>query len=159
MVLASHIWKILKAFWKEKCNLYISLRMSSFRKCVWPAGQRGKGEQEIAYLPGSQRPGKDIVWAVILFNSTAWLIDARETVGISSFRPTKKIILWWSHVVVSVLWINKAKWTQSFAPCISISRLNALKNMHGVYMMYTTKPSLSQKLRLEKIHLPDYQRK
>ena len=38
-------------------------------------------------------------------------------------------------------------------------KLNALKNMHGVYMMYTTKPSLSQKLRLEKIHLPDYKRK
>ena len=89
----------------------------------------------------------------------AWLIDARETVGIDCFRRTKKIILWSSHVVVSVLWINKAKWTQSTAHCISISRLNFLKNTHGVYMRYTTKPSLSLKLCLEKTHLPDYQRK
>ena len=81
----------------------------------------------------------------------AWLIDARETVGISCFRPTKKIILWWSHVVVSVLWINKAKWTKSSPHCISISRLNALKNTHGVCMMYTTKPSLFRKLRSEEV--------
>ena len=89
----------------------------------------------------------------------AWLIDARETVGISCFRLTKQIILLWSHVILSVLWINKAKWAQGFAHCLSISRLNALKNTHGVYMMYTTKPSLCRELRLDKTHLTDYQRK
>ena len=89
----------------------------------------------------------------------SWLIDARKTVGISCFRRTKKIILWWSQVVVSVLWISKAKWTQSTVHCISISRLNALKNTHGVYIMFISKPSLSRKLCLEKTHLPDYQKK
>ena len=44
-----------------------------------------------------------------------------------------------------ISFMNK-QWIQSTAPCISISRLNALKNTHGVYMMYTTKPSLSRKL-------------
>ena len=58
--------------------------------------------------------------------------------GISSLWRTKKIILWWNHVIVSVLWINKTKWTQRTTHCISISRLNALKNTHSVYM----KPSL-----------------
>ena len=90
---------------------------------------------------------------------TAWFINARETLGISCLRPTKEIILWWRHVFVLVLWINSAKWTQSFAHCISISRLNALKNMHGKCMMYSAKLPLSQKVRLEETHLPDYQRK
>ena len=88
----------------------------------------------------------------------AWLIDVRETVEIIYFRQTK-IILWWSHVVVSVLWINQVKWTQSTVHCISILRLNVFKNTHGVYMMYTTKPSFSRKLRLEKTNSPYYQRK
>ena len=41
---------------------------------------------------------------------------------------------------------KQAKWTQSAARCASISRLNTLKNMHSVYMIYTTKPSLFRKL-------------
>ena len=46
-----------------------------------------------------------------------------------------------------------------YCPLSIISMLNALKNTHGVYVMYTTKPSLSRELRLEKTHLPDYKRK
>ena len=38
-------------------------------------------------------------------------------------------------------------------------KAECFKNTHGVYMMYTTKPSLSRKLCLEKTYLPDYQRK
>ena len=56
-------------------------------------------------------------------------------------------VITFSWEQLSVLWIKKAKWTQSTAQGISILRLNALKNKRGVYMTYTTKPSLSWKLR------------
>ena len=121
-----------------------------------------KKEKESRKLFTFQDPNApEKIWYELFFRSMVpRLVNrCRETVGMSCFQPTMKIMLWWSHVVVSVLWINKAKWTESFAYCISISRLNALKNTHGVYIIYTTKPSLSQKLRLEKTHLPDYQRK
>ena len=42
-----------------------------FRKCVSLARQKGKGKQEIVYLPESERPGEDIVGAIFLFNGTA----------------------------------------------------------------------------------------
>ena len=65
----------------------------------------------------------------------AWLIDARETVGISCFQRTKKIILCWSHV--SVLWISKAKWAQKYYPLYIHFKAECLKEyarrLHNVH--------------------------
>ena len=127
------------------------------RLTSWTKRKRKAGNHLPSKIPTPQKRCRMSYFSVQWYRD--WLIDSMETVGISCFRRTKKIILWWSHVVISVSWINKTTWIQSTADCISISRQNALKNTHGVYMMYITKPSLSRKLRFEKTHLPDYQRK
>lgn len=115
------------------------------------------GNRLTSRIPTLRKRYRVSCFSVQLYRS--WSTDAKENVGISYFRQAKKIILWLSHVKVSVPWITKTKWTQSTAGCRFLSRVNVSKNTHFVYMMDTANSSLSRKLLLKKTHLPDYQKK
>lgn len=66
----------------------------------------------------------------------------QENCGDKLFPDKKDYFVVKSHDGISVM---DKQMDLECCPLTSISRLNALKNTHGVYTMYTTKPSLSWK--------------